>query len=93
LGRGQQRRDADVRGQVNETTLDTEVAAERTAEFEVPRDVPADVIAEVETTLLTMTTELRNEDICVDASVAMLATWRRRSMSWSRPTRCSRSRC
>lgn len=57
-----------------ETTLDTEVAAERTDEIEVPFDVPAEVIVEVETTLLTITIELRNEEFWVDATVAMLAT-------------------
>lgn len=57
-----------------ETTLETEVAAERTAELDVPSEVPADVIADVDTTLLTVTIELRYEEICVDATVARLAT-------------------
>jgi hypothetical protein len=60
-----------------ETTLETEVAAERTAELEVPREVPADVIADVDTTLLTTATELRNEDVWVDARVARLVTLER----------------
>jgi hypothetical protein len=57
-----------------ETTLETDVTDDRTAEFDVPSDVPADVIAEVETAPLMRTTELRNVDVCVEASVARLAT-------------------
>jgi hypothetical protein len=57
-----------------ETTLETEVAAERTAEFEVPSEVAAEVIADVETVALIRTTVLRNDEIWVDAKVAMLVT-------------------
>lgn len=57
-----------------DTTLETEVAEDRTAEFDVPNEVPAEVMPEVETTLLTTTSELRNEDTCVEATVAMLVT-------------------
>ena len=57
-----------------ETTLETEVAADSTAELDVPTDVPAEVIAEVETTLLMMTTALRNELVWVEASVASEVT-------------------
>ena len=57
-----------------ETTLETEVAEDRTAEFEVPSEVAAEVITDVETTLLITTSELRNEEIWVDATVVMLAT-------------------
>lgn len=57
-----------------ETTLDTDVADESTAEMEVPSDVAAEVIADVETTLLTTTMVLKNEDVWVDATVARLAT-------------------
>lgn len=58
----------------DETTLETEVAEDSTAELDVPSEVPADVIAEVEMTLLTITSELRNEEIWVEATVARLAT-------------------
>ena len=57
-----------------DTTLDTDVADDSTAELDVPSEVAADVIADVETTLLTMTTLDRNEEIWLDASVARLAT-------------------
>lgn len=59
---------------LTDTTLETDVTDDRTAELDVPSEVPADVIAEVETTLLIITTELRNEDTCDDARVAMLVT-------------------
>jgi len=59
---------------LTETTLETEVVDDSTAELDVPSEVPADVIAEVEIRLLTITTELRNDEIWLEARVARLAT-------------------
>ena len=58
---------------LDDTTLDTEVSADRAAEIEPLSEVAAEVIADVDTTLLMITNELKKDEFCVPATVSWLA--------------------